>query len=235
MIDKLLLKKQADSLGVLLDEKMLSDFDIYAEMLVETNKQFNLTAITDPNEIVIKHFADSLSLLCMDIKEDAKIIDVGTGAGFPSIPVMIARRDIKFTLIDGSGKKLNFVNEVCDKLSLNAEILHTRAEELGKNPKYREKYDYATARAVSAMRELSEYCIPFVKVGGNFIAMKGIKADEELKEASNAIKILGGDVCDKKEFVLDKSASRIIINVKKISATPTKYPRPSAQIAKKPL
>ena len=235
MIDKTLLKQQSQRLGILLDDKMLSDFDTYAEMLVETNKQFNLTAITEPDEIVIKHFADSLSLLTIGIKENAKIIDVGTGAGFPAIPLMIARRDIRFTLIDGSGKKLKFVSDVCNKLSLNAEIIHTRAEELGKDTHYREKYDYATARAVSAMRELSEYCIPFVKVGGSFIAMKGIKADEEIKEASNAIKILGGKINTKKEIVLDESASRIIIDVIKISETPTKYPRASAQIAKKPL
>ncbi len=236
MINKDLLKSMAADMGIELSPESLDRFDKYAEMLVETNKTLNLTAITEPDEIVTKHFCDCLSLLKeVEIPKGAKLIDVGTGAGFPGVVLLIARPDLKITLMDSTNKRLVFVQSVVDALGLNANVVHSRAEEAGKNPAFREKYDFATARAVANMQTLSEYCLPFLKVGGLFAAMKGAKASDELGVAKGAIKILGGQVHSAKEFNLFDCGERSILCVKKISQTPSKYPRPSAQIAKKPL
>lgn len=236
MIDKKLLSDLCASHGIELDAKAPDRFDRYAEMIVETNKTLNLTAITEPDEMVKKHFLDCLMLLTKaDIKEGAKLIDVGTGAGFPGIVLLIARPDIKATLLDSTKKRLNFVQSVTDELGLNAQIVHMRAEEAGQNPEFREKFDFATARAVANMVNLSEYCIPFLKQGGTFAAMKGAKASQEMKQAQKAISLLGGKQEASHEFTLDEVGERSILLVKKISHTPPKYPRPSAQIAKKPL
>lgn len=236
MIDKATLKSQAAALGIELDGAALDRFDIYAEMLVETNKTMNLTAITEPSEIVSKHFVDCLSLLKeVDIKQGAKMIDVGTGAGFPGVAVLIARPDIKMTLMDSTGKRLKFVQSVIDELALTAEVVHMRAEEAGKNASFREKYDISCARAVANMNVLSEYCLPFLKQGGIFAAMKGAKASDELHNAKRAIALLGGSALPAKEFSIENCGDRTILCVKKISQTPPKYPRASAQIAKKPL
>lgn len=236
MIDKDFLKLKAAEIGIELSSESLDRFDKYAEMLVETNKTLNLTAITEPDEIVTKHFCDCLSLLKeVEIPQGAKLIDVGTGAGFPGVVLLIARPDLKITLMDSTNKRLVFVQSVVDALGLKANVVHSRAEEAGKNPAFREKYDFATARAVANMQTLSEYCLPFLKVGGLFAAMKGAKASDELSVAKGAIKILGGQVHSAKEFNLFDCGERSILCVKKISQTPSKYPRPSAQIAKKPL
>lgn len=236
MIDKDFLKLKAAEIGIELSLESLDRFDKYAEMLVETNKTLNLTAITEPDEIVTKHFCDCLSLLKeVEIPQGAKLIDVGTGAGFPGIVLLIARPDLRITLMDSTNKRLVFVQSVVDALGLNANVVHSRAEEAGKNPAFREKYDFVTARAVANMQTLSEYCLPFLKVGGLFAAMKGAKASDELSVAKGAIKILGGQVHSAKEFNLFDCGERSILCVKKISQTPSKYPRPSAQIAKKPL
>ena len=236
MIDKDFLKSKAAEIGIELSPESLDRFDKYAEMLVETNKTLNLTAITEPDEIVTKHFCDCLSLLKeVEIPQGAKLIDVGTGAGFPGVVLLIARPDLKITLMDSTNKRLVFVQSVVDALGLKANVVHSRAEEAGKNPAFREKYDFVTARAVANMQTLSEYCLPFLKVGGLFAAMKGAKASDELSVAKGAIKILGGQVHSAKEFNLFDCGERSILCVKKISQTPSKYPRPSAQIAKKPL
>ena len=236
MIDKDFLKLKAAEIGIELSSESLDRFDKYAEMLVETNKTLNLTAITEPDEIVTKHFCDCLSLLKeVEIPQGAKLIDVGTGAGFPGVVLLIARPDLKITLMDSTNKRLVFVQSVVDALGLNANVVHSRAEEAGKNPAFREKYDFVTARAVANMQTLSEYCLPFLKVGGLFAAMKGAKASDELSVAKGAIKILGGQVHSAKEFNLFDCGERSILCIKKISQTPSKYPRPSAQIAKKPL
>ena len=159
MINKSLLKREAEKIGVLLDETALDRFDLYAEMLVETNKTLNLTAITDPDEIVYKHFVDSLALLsCVNFKDNAKVIDVGTGAGFPGVVLLIARPDLKMTLLDGTNKRLVFIANVLDELGLEADIVHMRAELAGKNKTFREQYDIVTARAVASLNILSEYC-----------------------------------------------------------------------------
>lgn len=231
-----LLKEKAALYGAELNEKALSRFDIYAKLLVEWNEKINLTAITDLDEIVIKHFVDSLTVFsAVDIPQKARIIDVGTGAGFPGIPMLIARPDLDITLMDSTNKRLNVIRDILEKLELEANVVHSRAEEAGKSPSFREKYDFSTARAVSNLRDLSEYCLPFVKVGGAFISMKGAKAEEEIAEADKAIRTLGGKVTAKKTFELEETGERMIITVKKVSPTPAKFPRPSAKIAKNPL
>lgn len=231
-----LLKEKAAEYGINLDEKALERFDLYAKLLVEWNEKINLTAITEPEEIVIKHFLDCLTVFSkVEIKEGAKIIDVGTGAGFPGLVMLIARPDLKMTLMDSLNKRLNVIKDILEKLELTAEVVHSRAEDGGQNKAYREKYDFSTARAVSNLRDLTEYCLPFVKVGGSFIAMKAAKAEEEISAAQKAIKTLGGTVSEKHTFELEDAGERNIILIKKISSTPAKFPRPSAKIAKNPL
>lgn len=236
MINKELLQKESAAIGINLDDTALERLDKYAEMLIETNKTLNLTAITEPDEVLYKHFVDSLSLLTViDLKEGAKVIDVGTGAGFPGVVLLIARPDIKITLMDGTNKRLNFIADVLAEIGLSADILHSRAELAGKEKNYREKFDLVTARAVANMNILSEYCMPFVKVGGIFAPMKAAKADEELDSAKGAIKLLGGEIEKVSHLDIQNCGERCIIVTKKISQTPPKYPRASAQISKKPL
>lgn len=236
MIDKEDLRKGAESFGLALDETALDRFDRYAEALAETNKHLNLTAITDPEGIVTKHFLDSLSVLSVySPKRSARCIDIGTGAGFPGSTLLIARPDLHMTLLDGTQKKLHFVEESLQSMGLYAKILHSRAEEAGQRSEYREQFDLATARAVANLRELSEYCLPFVKVGGTFIAMKSQKTEEEIAEAANAIHLLGGRIDTIHTFSLRDAGERTLILIKKVSQTPPKYPRPSAKIAKQPL
>lgn len=236
MINKALLKQKSAEIGIELDETALDRFDKYAELLIETNKTLNLTAITEPDEIVYKHFIDSLSLLtCAEPQKGAKAIDVGTGAGFPGVVLLIARPDLKITLLDGTNKRLIFIENVLDEIGLNADIVHMRAELAGKDSKFREKYDLVTARAVANLNTLSEYCIPFVKIGGIFAPMKSSKTNEELENARSAIKLLGGEIKKIKSFDIENCGERHIIITEKISQTPPKYPRASAQISKKPL
>lgn len=236
VINKELLSSNAASLGVDLSEDMLDKFDLLASLLIEQNKTMNLTAITQPNDVVVKHFADSLSLLsAIEVPQSAKVLDLGTGAGFPGLPLLIARPDIRLTMVDSTAKKLAYVASTLDKLSLSAETLHARAEEAGKDPAYREQYDIVCSRAVAALNVLCEYCLPFVKVGGTFVAMKSAKAQEELQLAEKAISTLGGKTVGQKSFTLSDGGERTLIIIKKISQIPPKYPRPSAQIAKKPL
>ena len=207
----------------------------YAELLCQWNEKINLTAITDPEGIAEKHFLDCLMIFkYAQIPQNASVIDVGTGAGFPGVVMKIARPDIKLTLLDSLGKRVNFLNEVISQLGLEDTVaVHSRAED--GVIKLRESFDVATARAVANMRVLSEYCLPYVKVGGRFVAMKGSAAAEELEAAKNAIKILGGEIECFNEFTLGTSGERGIISVKKISQTMTKYPRNHAKISKQPL
>lgn len=208
--------------------------EIYCDFLVEYNKNVNLTAITEPEEVWLKHFADSILLLnYVDIPPNASLIDVGTGAGFPSIPVKLYRDDIRLTLLDSLNKRIVFLEQLCDKLGIKAEAVHGRAEEYGKKEVFREQFDVATARAVAPMPVLSEYCMPFVRKGGVFAAMKG--PNEDAGNAENAVKILGGDGIAVYDYLLGKDDKRKIFSVKKISHTPTKYPRNSGQIKNKAL
>lgn len=225
----------AKNLDISISDEMAEQFCKYTELLLEWNEKMNLTAITAPEEIAVKHYLDSLTLLkFVDIPQNSRIIDVGTGAGFPSIPLMIARKDIHITMLDGTKKRLNFIDEVVSQLGLNGETLHARAEEAGKSAKYREKFDFATARAVARLNVLSEYCLPFVKEKGSFVAMKASVSDE-IDEAQGAIRLLGGKLSEVKEFCLPDGSERRLVVIKKISQAPPKYPRASAQIAKKAL
>lgn len=225
----------AKNLDISISDEMAEQFCKYTGLLLEWNEKMNLTAIIAPEEIAVKHYLDSLTLLkFVDIPQNSRIIDVGTGAGFPSIPLMIARKDIHITMLDGTKKRLNFIDEVVNRLGLNGETLHARAEEAGKSAKYREKFDFATARAVARLNVLSEYCLPFVRVGGRFVAMKA-SVNDEVEEAQGAIKLLGGKMSEIKQFSLPDGSERRLVVIKKISQTPPKYPRASAQIAKKAL
>lgn len=235
-IYKDLLKDKAEMFHVKLDEQALERFDTYGKLLVEWNEKINLTAITDPEGITIKHFLDSLTILgYVDIPEGAKVIDVGTGAGFPGLAMLIARPDLDVTLMDSTKKRLMVIENILETIDLKANVVHARAEEAGKNKMFREKYDFSTARAVTNLRDLAEYCLPFVKVGGSFIPMKSAKAQEEIAEGKKAIHLLGGQIIKQDTFELLDCGERTIINVKKISSTPAKYPRASAKIAKNPI
>lgn len=236
MIDRSYLKALAASLGVSLDDRALERFDLYARLLCDWNEKINLTAITDPQEICVKHFADSLSVLAkVEIPQDAKLIDVGTGAGFPGLALKIARPDLRVTLLDSTKKKLMVLDDISQKLELDVELLHKRAEEAGQSRTYREQFDIATARAVANLAVLSEYCLPFVKVGGRFLAMKSAKTQEELAGAKKAIGQLGGRVETVHTLQLETAGERTILELKKQSPTPAPYPRPSAKIARFPL
>lgn len=236
MYNTSLLVSDAEKLGISLTDEQLSLFEKLSELLVEQNKTMNLTAITDPDGIAVKHFADSISALsAYDFAENTKVLDVGTGAGFPSIPLLIARPDLEMTMIDSTAKKLRYVASTVETLGLSAEVLHTRAEEAGQSKEYRESFDIVCSRAVAALNVLCEYCLPFVKVGGVFLAMKAAKVQEEIADAKNAIKTLGGKIVAEKSFTLSDGGERTIVVIKKISQVPSKYPRVSAQIAKKPL
>ncbi len=230
------LYNEAKSIGVDLGKAALERFKIYYDMLIDYNERMNLTAITEEDEVIVKHFVDSLCILGkVQVKEEAKVIDVGTGAGFPGIPLLIARPDLKLTLLDGLNKRLVFLKDVLERLNLKAEIVHSRAEEGGNNPKYREKYDLITSRAVARQSVLCEYCLPYAKISGLFVAMKGPKALEELKESEKGISLLGGKIKDIIEYRLSDESSRSLIVTEKISKTPQKYPRHNSQIKNKPL
>ncbi len=225
-----------EEFGLALDDAAISRLNTYGNMLVEWNEKMNLTAITEPEEVLYKHFLDCLLFFKnVDVKTGAKVIDVGTGAGFPGMVLKIARPDIELTLMDGLNKRLTFLNAVLEELDLTAKTVHMRAEDGGKNKDYREKYDIACARAVANLPVLCEYCIPFVKVGGQFVAMKGAAANEELAAATNAYKTLG---CEKAKIIcenLRQNEARAFIIAKKISQTPPKYPRMGGKIAKSAL
>ncbi len=225
----------SEELGIMLTEEQTEKFFIYMDLLLEWNEKINLTAITDPKEVISKHFVDSLSLLTMDIPQGSRIIDVGTGAGFPSIPLLIARPDLKITMLDSLAKRLNFIKEVLSAIGREACLVHSRAEDGGQNKDFREKFDIATARAVANLATLSEYCLPFVKVNGRFLAMKG-EAAAEIDDAKKALKILGGEVVSVKEISPQgEDWCHRIVEVKKISTTPSKYPRKAGKPAKEPL
>ena len=221
--------------GIEIDSAAPQRLEKYAEMLIEKNKVMNLTAITEPKDIAVKHFYDSLiPLKQVNIPQGARVIDVGTGAGFPGLVLKIARPDINLTLMDSLNKRLTFLKEVCDELGLDAEIVHARAEEAARG-ELRESFDFAFARAVAQLNILCEYCLPYVKVGGSFVAMKGKKAAEELKEAEKAISVLGGKTQAFIEDTLPQGDERGTVIIKKISQLSPKYPRAGGKIAKSPI
>ncbi len=232
-----LLFEEAEKFGIHLNDEQLEIFKVYMDFLLEYNSHTNLTAITEPDEIMIKHFLDSITLnKFVEIPKNAKVIDVGTGAGFPGVPMKIFREDINLTLVDSLNKRVKFLNELIEKIGLKAEIIHCRAEELSQNNAYREKYNFAVSRAVAPLNVLCEYCLPYVKVGGFFVALKGSNADDEIKNSKKAIKILGGKIEKTEIFELPQNKGfRSILIIKKEASTLKKYPRSNSKISKSPL
>lgn len=218
-----------------LDDTAKQRLQRYAELLVEWNEKINLTAITEPEDIAVKHFLDCLMFFkYCNVPQGASVIDIGTGAGFPGVVLKIARPDIKLTLLDSLQKRITFLRTLCDEMGFSdVETVHSRAEDGART--LREQYDFAVARAVANMPVLSEYCIPYVKVGGSFVALKGASATEEAKAAKSAVKLLGGEIVSLDTFSLLDAGERGIITVKKISQTSSKYPRNPGKISKQPL
>ena len=242
MYDKDLFARVAEPFGVEVTSELTEKLGIYAALLVEWNQKMNLTAITDPVGIAVKHFADSLTAAAMMPEGAFSLIDVGTGAGFPGVPLALYRPDCRLTLLDSLNKRLTFLDTVCRETGLDARLIHARAEEGGRDPQLREKYDVACARAVANLPVLAEYCLPFVKVGGRFVALKGPDADRERAEAARGIGVLGGKIAAVTALTLPATPiegvepmERRIVVVDKIKATPAAYPRHGSKIAKKPL
>lgn len=234
MIDKERLRSLALQSGIELDQTALDRFDTYAELLVEWNGKMNLTAITEPEEIEVKHFLDCLMLpKYFDLGNTKTVIDVGAGAGFPSVPLLIYNPDLCLTMMDAINKRLTFLDTAIHAIGLEANLVHARAEDSGQDKNYREMFDLATARAVASMNVLAEYCLPFVKVGGYFVALKGSNDDTE--QAKDAIATLGGEVVSNVSYKLNGTEPRSIVVVKKISQTPTQFPRKAKKISAKPL
>ena len=230
---------EANGMTDLLDGEKSDRLYSLTVRLLEENKKYNLTAITDLPRVVLNHYADS-AVLCAYIPQGAKIADIGCGAGFPSLPLAILRSDLHITAIDSTAKRINYVNDTAAMLGLDNIVgVAMRAEDGGQNPIYRESFDVCTARAVAQMRILCELCLPYVKVGGEFIAMKGPSAADENKDAENAIRILGGKLTDVKEILLtdgaDDKINHPLVFVKKVREVPKEYPRQYARILKKPL
>lgn len=233
-----ILAQESSKFGVEITKEMFEKFDIYRRLLQEWNEKMNLTAIIDDESIMVKHFADSVSIVPFVREIGAKTaIDVGTGAGFPGIPLKICCPEIDLCLCDSLAKRLTFLDEVCRQTELkNVDIVHSRAEDLGRNPKYREQFDFVTARAVAAMPALLEYCLPFAKVGGHFAAMKGNPESEP--DFTNALKLLNGKVEKEDDFSLSvngEKQQRHIFYVKKVRQISTIYPRKAGIVTKKPL
>ena len=232
-----------NKINIEISDDQINCFEKYYELLIEKNKVMNLTAITDKEDVIVKHFIDSIALIPylldkgININNELKIIDIGTGAGFPGLPLKIMMPDVKFTLLDSLNKRVSFLNEVIDELKLkDIEALHGRAEDYASDNKYREKYDICVSRAVANLSTLSEYCIPFVKEDGFFISYKAGESEEEINKSKNAIKILGGKINKVEEFVLPGTdASRVFVFIRKQELTDKKYPRKAGVPAKKPL
>ena len=228
----------AKELNIELDEEQIEKFIVYKELLQEWNQKINITSITEDKEVDIKHFIDSIIPLKTELFEGKlKVIDIGTGGGFPGIPLKIMNENLNMVLLDSTNKKIRFLDEVIEKLELkDIYAIHGRAEELGRNVDYREKYDIAISRAVASLNTLSEYALPFVNVGGHFISMKGPDVDEELNEGKKAIEILGGKVkFVEKIQIPDTDIVHSLIIIEKIKRTPTKYPRAGGKPKKQPL
>lgn len=238
-------ERDLEELNIVLTDAQLNQFLTYYEMLVEKNKVMNLTAITDFDEVMKKHFIDSLSLVKVcDLRESLSVIDVGTGAGFPGVPLKIAFPDLKLTLLDSLNKRVGFLQEVIKKLDLkNAEAVHGRAEDLAKPGQLRETFDLCVSRAVANLSTLSEYCLPYVKIGGRFISYKSDKINmesdgngTEMEAAEHAISVLGGKLVEQKEFTLPYSdIERNLVVIEKSRPTPKQYPRKAGTASRNPL
>lgn len=236
-IDEFILALKNASIS--LTEKQVQQFEQYFNLLIKTNEHVNLTAITDKQEVYLKHFYDSL-ILAHYVKplqnESKTLIDIGTGAGFPSLPLKIAFPQLKIVMVDALQKRVNFLKEVVELLDLsNVDIVHGRAEDIGQNNSYREQFDFATARAVARTSVLAEYTLPFVKLGGEFLVMKGAAAEQELADSKKALATLGGSLVKSFDFKLPNGDQRYIQIVSKVTHTPKKYPRQAGTPSKKPI
>ncbi len=220
-----------------LSDTQLSKLEAYYYLLIEWNQKMNLTAITDPQGVAVKHFADSLVVLdYVEIPQGARLVDVGTGAGFPGLVLKIARPDIELTLLDSLNKRLVFLNSVIDELGLSANLIHSRAEVGGQDIELRESFDFAVSRAVARLSVLSEYCIPYVRLGGRFLAFKSREVDDEIMLAKKAIGVLGGKIITTHRFCLpNDEGERAVVEIEKNSPTPDRYPRNSGKIKSNPL
>ena len=232
------LKAVAKEYGLELTTAQIAQFNTYYDLLIEWNQKINLTAITEPKEVAIKHMIDSLSCFKPNLfEENCSLIDVGTGAGFPGLPLKIFFPSLKLTLLDSLNKRVKFLQLVVDTLGLkDVNVIHARSEEAAKNKKYREQFDFATARAVARLPILCEYCLPFVKLNGMFIALKGRQYEEEIAEAGKAIKVLGGKLVKTMPVKLPElDDKRAVIYMQKVKATPKTYPRKAGTPEKNPI
>jgi 16S rRNA (guanine527-N7)-methyltransferase len=233
-----ILKQASDNESLDFDEDKYGKFIKYKELIKEWNEKINLTAITEDSEIIKKHFIDSIKVFKFkELKNAKKVIDIGTGGGFPGIPMKIINPGSKIVLLDSLNKRINFLNEVIKELKLNdIETIHGRAEDYANQSKYREKFDVAISRAVANLTVLSEFCLPYVKVGGYFVAMKGPAIEEEMKDAKNAIKILGGEIEEILKVDIEGSdLNHNLVIIRKLKETPKKYPRKAGMVTKSPL
>ncbi|MBS6508506.1 MAG: 16S rRNA (guanine(527)-N(7))-methyltransferase RsmG [Paraclostridium bifermentans] len=233
-----ILKKGIEDLGLKCSDETIDKFSKYREILVEWNQKMNLTGIEEEKEVYIKHFLDSVAAVKKGyIKDGMSIIDVGTGAGFPGLPLRICLENSKVTLLDSLNKRINFLSEVCTNINIDdIELIHGRAEDFGKDEKYREQYDIATARAVAGLPILMEFCVPFIKVGGYFVCLKGPNADTELEESRKAMEVLGLEFVEKIDVELPElELKHNIVVFKKVNSTPAKYPRKAGKPVKTPI
>jgi len=230
------LREYAGEYGIALSDGQIGQFARYETLLLQWNERMNLTAITDEQGIRIKHFLDSLLVASVvQLPQAASLLDVGTGAGFPGVPLKILRQDLSLTLMDSLRKRVAFLEELSRELDQDNQCVHARAEELGRQPQWREVFSIVTARAVSALPSLCEYCLPFVRVGGVFVALKGPSIDAEVRDAENAMKQLGARLEDVKSLDLPDGSKRTFVLIQKISQTPAKFPRRGVRITKYPL
>ena len=231
-------EEELNNLGIVLTDQQKKQFDQYYELLTEWNKVMNLTGITDYDEVNLKHFTDSLTIVKIcNMNQAESLIDIGTGAGFPGIPLKIVYPHLRVVLLDSLSKRIKFLDEVIRVLGLeNIETIHGRAEDFAKKKEYREGFDLCVSRAVANLSTLSEYCLPFVKVGGSFISYKSGEADEEIRQAEYAVKVLGGKISGVEKFQLPGTdMGRALVNLKKIKTTPKKFPRKAGLPSKEPI
>ena len=232
---KKIFEKELTDNNIIIKESNYDKYYFYMKEIISWNEKINVTAITDEKEFLVKHFIDSLTVNRF-IEDKKSLIDIGTGAGFPGVPLKLSNSTLKVTLIDSVNKKLNVIKDISEKINLEGmEIIHTRAEDLATNKNYREKYDYATTRAVSRLNTIVEYMLPFIKIGGKAICMKGPNVEEEVEEAVKAIEVLGGKIEKIEEIIIDNKYERNLVVISKEKSTPKQFPRGKGKPLKEPL